>query len=422
MLPWQPPPRTALMPVLRFALATLLTFVVVSAGLAQDLDIVGVTVIDGTGAAPRSDVTVQVREGRIAAIVEGAPPAAPAGVRRLDLPGRFVTPGFIDAHAHIDHPDAARRALESGVTTARVLGDAHLRALGTRDLIRGGHVPGPDLLVASSIIRPRPGIGFYQTFPQFGRFVDAELRGEDMMRAVAQAMIDRGVDVLKVGATERAGLASTDPRRPELTEDEMRAVVETARAAGRHVAAHAHGRSGVAAAVRAGVRSIEHGTYVDEATLEEMQRRGTFFVPTLAVMSPLGDPRGHGADDIALQIRTSHMAAPLRAAVRRARALGIVVAAATDGTYGDGDDTARIRIAHEIDLLVTECGYTPLEALAAATSAGARVLDVADRTGTLRLGLEADLLVFERDPLADRTALLDPVVVVSDGRIRLERP
>jgi imidazolonepropionase-like amidohydrolase len=296
-----------------------------------------------------------------------------------------------------------------------------LQALGTRDLVRGGHVPGPELLVSSSIIRPSPGMAFYQAYPQFGRFASGQLRGADVIAEVVRAQVARGVDVIKVGASERAGLASTDPRRSELTEDEIRAAVDAARAAGRHVAAHAHGTPGVRAAVRAGVRSIEHGTYVDDTTLAEMQRRQTFFVPTLAVMSPLGDPRGNSTDDVALQVRTYHMMGPLRAAVRKAKTLGIPIAAATDGSYADGDDTGRIRVAHDMELLVQACGFTPLEAISAATATGARVLDIASRTGTIVPGLEADLVVLDRNPLDDMTVLFEPLVVISNGRVVVDR-
>ena len=114
---------------------------------AQDLDLLNVTLVDGTGAAPRKGVTVTVRVGKIASIVERAP-AATNGVRQIDLGGRYLLPGLIDAHSHIESPAAALRALQSGVTTSRVLGDTNLQAMGTRDLIRAGYVPGPDLLVS----------------------------------------------------------------------------------------------------------------------------------------------------------------------------------------------------------------------------------------------------------------------------------
>jgi imidazolonepropionase-like amidohydrolase len=386
---------------------------------AQDLDLVNATLIDGTGAEPRTGVTVAVRAGRIEAISDRATPPAD-GVRRIDLNGRYLLPGLIDAHAHIESPEAALRALQSGVTTARVLGDTSLKAIGTRDLVRAGHLPGPEMLVSPGHIRPKPGTEFFMVYPQFGDAIDAELRGPDRIAEATRALIARGADVIKVGASERAGLASTDPRKPELTEAEMRAAVEEAGRKGLFVAAHAHAREGVAAAVRAGVRSVEHGTWVDDETLAEMKRRGTYFVPTLAVMSPLGDPQGNSADDVALRLRTQSMMGSLRAAVRKAHALGITIAAATDGSYADGDDTGRIRVAHEIAMLREHGGLSPLESVAAATLNGARVIGIEGRTGSIRPGLEADLVAYEGDPLADATTLFEPRLVVSDGRIVVE--
>jgi imidazolonepropionase-like amidohydrolase len=168
------------------------------------------------------------------------------------------------------------------------------------------------------------------------------------------------------------------------------------------------------------VRSIEHGTWVDDATLQEMKRRGTYFVPTLAVMSPLGDPQGNSAEDVALQLRTQAMMGPLRAAVRKARSLGVVVATGTDSTYADREDTGRIRIAHEIAMLRDDGGFTPMESITAATLNGARTLGVEARTGSVRVGLEADLVVFDGDPLADKKVFFEPRLVVSDGRVVLE--
>ncbi len=386
---------------------------------AQNVDLLNATVVDGTGAAPRTSLSVIVRDGKITALVE-RPPAATKAVRRIDLGGRYLVPGLIDAHSHIESPDAALRALQSGVTTSRVLGDTNLQAIGTRDLIRAGHVPGPDLLVSPGHIRPKPGMAFFEVYPQFGDAIDGELRGPDRIAEATRALIARGADVIKVGASERAGLVNTDPRKQELTEDELRAAVTEAAKAGLHVAAHAHDRAGAAAAVRAGVRSIEHGTWVDDATLAEMKRRGTFFVPTLAVMSPLGDPHGNSAEEVALQLRTQAMMGPLRAAVREARALGVTIAAATDGSYADKDDTGRIRIAHEIGIFRDEIGMTPLESIKAATLDSARALGVDGRTGSIRVGMEADLVAYDGDPLADSKTFFEPRLVVSDGKIVVE--
>ncbi len=186
---------------------------VVGATHAQDLDLVNATLIDGTGAAPRAGVTVSVRGGKIAAISDRAP-AASDGVKRIDLKGRYLLPGLIDAHSHIESPAAALRALQSGVTTARVLGDTNLQAIGTRDLVRRGFVPGPDMLVSPGHIRPKPGMAFFEVYPQFGDAINGELRGPDRIAEATRALIARGADVIKVGASERAGLVYTDPRKP----------------------------------------------------------------------------------------------------------------------------------------------------------------------------------------------------------------
>ena len=401
------------------SLAAGLFSVAAFAAAAQDLDLVNVTLVDGTGTAPRPGVTVRVRDGKISAISDKAPQAG-KDVRRIDLGGRFLLPGLIDAHAHIQTPASALIAVKSGITTARVLGDTNLQAIGTRDLIRLGHVPGPDLLVSPGHIRPKPGSAFFMTYPQFGDAIGGELRGPDRIAEATRAFIGKGADVIKVGASERAGLPDTDPRKIELTEAEMHAAVTEASKKGLYVAAHAHARDGIANAVRAGVRSIEHGTWVDDGTLAEMKRRGTFFVPTLAVMSPLAEPRGHSADDIVLQLRTYHMFASLKAAVRKAHELGLPIAASTDGTYDDSDDTGRVRVAHEIALYRQLAGMTPLESITAATLTGARVLGIESRTGSIRVGLEADLVVFDGDPLAESDMLFEPRLVVSDGRILVE--
>jgi len=400
------------------AVAVLTLSLAAAVATAQDLDLVNATLVDGTGAEPRTGVTVSVRGGKISAIADRAPEAAP-GVRSIDLKGRYLMPGLIDAHAHIESPAAALRALRSGVTTARVLGDNYLQAIHTRDLVKLGHVPGPEMQVSPGHIRPKPGMAFFMVYPEFADAIDGELRGPDRIGAATRALMAKGADVIKVGASERAGLAQTDPRRPELTEDEMRAAVAEAAKKGLYVAAHSHAREGCANAVRAGVRSIEHGTWVDDETLAEMKRRGTFFVPTLAAMSPLADPRGDSADDLTLRLRTQSMMGPLRAAVRKAHAMGVPIVASTDGSYAE-DDIGRMRVAHDIALMREFGGLTPLESITAATLNGARVMGIESRTGTIRVGLEADLVAYDGNPLEDATMLFEPRLIVSDGNIAVE--
>ena len=395
---------------------TLVSLSVAGMTSAQDLVLSNATVIDGTGAPPRAGVSVIIRDGKIAEIADGAR----TGDTTIDLKGRFVLPGLVDAHTHILSADAAERALLSGVTTARVPGDRYLRGMGTRDLIRGGHVRGPELLCAGGIVRPVLGEFFILPFPEFGRYLDQRLSGAENVSAVVRALLDRGVDLIKVGASERAELATTEPRRQELTEEESEAAVREAATEGKFVAAHAHAEVGAEGAVRAGVRSIEHGTYMNDRTLALMKEKGTYLVPTLAIMSPLGDPRTDDANDIALRIRTWHMQTALREVVKKAHRMGIAIAASTDGSYGDGNDTARVRLQHDMEELVS-IGMTPLEAITAATATGADLLGVSDRTGRVSVGLEADLLVLDRDPLKDFRVIYEPLVIVNNGEIVLNR-
>lgn len=229
---------------------------------------------DGLPGSTIRKVNLRITDGRIAEIT-----AAVDRADALDLRGAYVLPGFIDAHTHIEDPASARRALLSGVTTTRVLGDAFLKGLATRDLVREGHALGPQMLVSAGHVRPQLGEAFILSFPQFGRYLNAPLQGPEQVVEVVRAVLARGADVVKVGASERAGLARTDPRRQELSYEELRAAVAEAAQSGRFVAAHAHDRYGANAAVRAGVRSIEHGTYVDEETLALMRKQGTFSCP-----------------------------------------------------------------------------------------------------------------------------------------------
>ncbi len=388
-----------------------------AAARAEVMTLINATIIDGTGSAPVPNATVVVKDGKIAEIRTGG--AAPTG-QTIDLRGRYLLPGLIDAHAHILSPAAAKRALLSGVTSARVLGDTNFQAMGTRDLVRAGFAEGPELMNAGPLIRPKPGLPFYIAFPQFGQFMDKELRGPQNVAAVTRAVLAKGADVIKIGASERAGLAATDPRRQELTFEEIQAVVATAKQAGKVVAAHAYDEKGSGAAVRAGVHSIEHGAYLTDESLRLMKEKGIALVPTLAVLSPLGDPKGDSTDDITLVLRTRYMQPDIQNVVRRAKALGVTIAAATDGSYGEDSDTARIRVAHDMEEMLT-CGFTPMEAIVAATRNGARVLQIENRTGTIAVGKEADLLVVDRNPLEQFVTLFEPLLVVNNGKVVLNR-
>lgn len=381
---------------------------------SEPVAFVGATVIDPGADAPLADATVVVRDGRIESVeVNGA---APPDARRIELDGRYLVPGLIDAHVHISSLGAGRRALLSGVTTARSMGTGHFADVGQRELHRRGVYPGPEILAAGYHVRPRPAEGLFLDEPELADLLGTDVRGPEALRRVARALLARDVDFIKVNATERAGLPETDPRKPFFTEDELAALVSEAAGSGVPVAAHAHGDEGGLAAVRAGVRSIEHGTYLREATLRLMADRGTFLVPTIAVVSDLTLPGGD-YDDPVLQVRGRHMLPRVRETAGRAHALGVPVVAATDTGYGP---ESVLRLSHELIELVG-VGLSELEAIRAATTRAADLLGVGERTGRLAPGFEADLLVLDRDPLADIGAYQDVLFVMTDGRVALDR-
>lgn len=379
---------------------------------AQETAFVGATVIDpARGAIPNA--TVVVADGVIRSVATGRP-AIPGGARVIDVTGRFLVPGLIDAHVHIGNLAAARRALHSGVTTARSMGIDHFADVGLRDLARRGVVQAPEILAAGYHVRPEPAEALFLDEPQLADLYESGVRDADAMRRMARVMVRRGVDFIKTNATERAGLPETDPRKPFYDETELRALVEAAGAI--PVAAHAHGDEGGRAAVLAGVRSIEHGTYLSGETLRLMAQRGTFLVPTIAVVSDLTIPGGD-YDNAVLQIRGRHMLPRVRETAARAHGAGVKLVTATDTGYGP---ESVLRLSHEL-LEFVAIGLTPLEAVRAATVVAAELLGVADRIGRIAQGYEADLLVLERNPLEDIGAFQDVMLVMNNGTIVLDR-
>lgn len=371
----------------------------------------GATVIDGVSGAPTRDATLVIRDGKIAQFSTGTV-EVPAGARVIDLGGRYLIPGLIDAHVHLRDGESARRALLSGVTTARSMGVAHFVDVGLRELAAIGAIDAPEILAAGYHVRPEPDEGFFLDFPELHSLMADGIHGEAAIRAMSQAMTTRGVDWIKVNATARAGLPQTDPREPYYSQSEM----EVLTAADVPVAAHAHGDQGGRAAVLAGVRSIEHGTYLSRATLELMVERNVFLVPTIAVVADLTQPGGD-YDQPLLQIRGRHMLPRVRQMAATARQLGVRIAAGTDTGYGAN---STLRMGQELEELVG-VGFKPLEALQAATSVAAELLNVDDHTGRIAPGLDADLIVIEGNPLEDIGAVNDPLLIINNGKIVLNR-
>jgi imidazolonepropionase-like amidohydrolase len=358
------------------------------------------------------NATVVLRNGAIESVGSGA---APGGLRTLDLKGKYLLPGLIDAHTHADNFAAYRRALESGATTVRSAGVSNYADVGFQALVKNGLVAGPDVVTSGYHVRPRLAEEAVLNDPQYADLMNGVTTVAALRRAV-QMNLSHGVNWIKILATERAGTADTDPRKQVYTEEEIRAIVQEAAAKNVPVEAHAHGDEGALAAVRGGVRSIEHGTYLSDATLQEMKQRGTYLDPTYTTVIDLTDAGGD-YDVPALRIRGQHMLPRLRATVEHAHRIGVKIVAGTDTSYGPNSLT---RIGQEITHF-TEMGLTPLEALQAATLVSAEMLRLERSIGAIEPGFEADLIAVAENPLQTITTVQDPLLVVSNGRVAVDR-
>lgn len=382
-------------------------------GAEDALALTNASVVNVRSGAITRGATVVLRGGRIESA--GAA-AAPAGVRVIDLKGRYVVPGLIDAHVHIASLPQMRAALDSGVTTVRSAGVSHFVDVGLRELVRQGFAAGPDMIATGYHVRPGVAAEFFLDFPGEGGLMGGGAPAADAIRRVVRANLSRGVDWIKTNATERAGTPDTDPRRQLYSQEELRILVVEAAAKNIPVMAHAHGAEGADAAVRAGVRSIEHGTYLSDDTLQLMAKQGTFFAPTLDIVNDLAEAGGD-YDNAGLKRRGEMMQPILHAAVQRAHQFGVKIVAGSDTGYGP---SSIARVSREIGMLVA-AGLTPLQALQAATLTNAEMLRLEKQVGVVEAGFEADLLVVDGNPLDNIRTLLDPLLVISNGRVGLDR-
>jgi imidazolonepropionase-like amidohydrolase len=374
--------------------------------------LVNANVVNVVTGAVQEGQTLILAGGRIQSIGSAAPLAS---TRAIDIGRRWVVPGLIDAHVHIASLAEMRAALQSGVTTARSAGVSSYADVGLRELVKKGHVAGPDLLAAGYHVRTSPAPELFLTDPDLGDLIGG-VTTVDAIRRVVRANLAHGVDWIKVTATERAGTPDTDPRKQMFSESELEVIVGEAALKSVPVEAHAHGAEGAHAAVKAGVRSIEHGTYLTEETLALMAKMGTFFVPTADIVNDLAEPGGD-YDNPVLQRRGQMMMPILKRAIQRAKALNVKISAGSDTSYGSRSVTT---LAREV-VMLADSGLTPLEAIQAATTRNAELLRLEKEVGQAAPGFQADLVVVAGNPLQDPRVLLDALMVISNGRVAVDR-
>jgi imidazolonepropionase-like amidohydrolase len=362
--------------------------------------------LDGTGAPPRERVSVLVESGRLARIAE-AGDAAPEGALTVDVGGRTLLPGLIDAHAHVGvsfpKPEPAhgaepllegtlahvlaaelREVLRMGITTMRDVGSMGDLVVEARQAMRYGAFRGPRLLTCGRIVSPTgPGGRFFS-----GMYREAD--GPDDVRRAVREQLRYGADFVKVMTTGARTVELEDPDPAQLTREELAALVDEAHRMGYRVCAHCEGLAGTELAIEEGVDTIEHGMYLNQRPdlLERMAANGQVLVPTLSFLAHLVEGAEWTPELIELG---NHNVEQARLTLAAAREAGVRIAL--------GHDTGPLHAAANELRRMIEAGLTPREGLVAATSGSAHALGLADHVGTIAPGRLADLVVVDGDPL-----------------------
>ena len=380
------------------------------------------------GKPARGASTLIVTDGRITAIEDGA--TAPAGAQVVDMRSKTVMPGLIDVHVHLTgnagtpwyqsltpkYSESYNTALglnnalvmaRAGFTTVRDLGSGPEGGLAVRNAMREGLFPGPRVLVSGTSLSIVGGhgdaaVGFN---PELAKAIDdagqvGVCTGVEECARKVRLIAATGVDVIKFHATGGVLDPGEAGLEQHFSDAEMKSIIDTAHASKLKTAAHAHGAGGISAAVRAGVDSIEHGTFLDAAGVREMKARGTYYSATLMAFSGLQSYIGKGIFTPSSEAKGRQTLAVWGRGLNMAYKGGVKIVLGTDSGVAP-----HARAAEEVGLMVSKGGMTPRDALVAATKTGAELLNLSSETGTLDVGKSADLIAVEGDPLTDPAAV-----------------
>jgi imidazolonepropionase-like amidohydrolase len=394
---------------------------------------------DGRGDTTVKDAVVIVEGDKIRAV--GARLEVPAGATVIDLGDTTLLPGFIDAHTHVTGESAdnwfmgtvqglrrtvaetairateyTRRTLQAGFTTVRNVGAEDFVDVALRNAIAEGMVAGPRMQVSVHALGARGGhcdeTGWpYLLFGHESGLSEGIASGPDAFRDAVRFQIKYGADVIKVCATGGVLSLADEVDTAQLTQEEMNAIVDEAHRLRKKAAAHAHGAEGAKVAIRAGIDSIEHGSFLDDEALRMMKERGTYLVPTLLAAEYVSGrvvPRNY-PPEIAAKAKAA--AGARSASFRKAVQMGVKVGFGTDSAVSPHGLNAK-----EFALLV-EHGLTPAAALRTATSVDAELLGLEKKIGTLEAGKQADIVAVPGDPLADIRATEKVRFVMKGGRV-----
>jgi imidazolonepropionase-like amidohydrolase len=422
---------------LRFlsALVTVAVFAAATHATAQTSRHVAVHaghLLDVKSGKTLSDQILLIEDGKIVASRGAADAKVPADAVRIELPDATILPGLIDAHTHLTADPKfgyetlalsvprealigaknARLTLLAGFTTVRNVGARDFSDVALRDAINAGDVPGPRLLVSGPPLSITGGHCDNNMLPfEYHRTSDGVADGVAAVQHKVRENIKYGADLIKVCATGGVLSLGDNPQHSQFTLEEMKAIVADAHRLGRKVAAHAHGAEGIRWAAEAGVDSVEHGSYIDDAGIAAMKEHGTYLVPTLYLGDWMIDNAGLTHLPAPLLAKAKEVIPAARKNIAHAFAAGVKVALGTDAAvYPHGLN------AHEFETMV-KLGLTPLQSIQAGTLNAADLLGWSGKVGTLEPGAWADIVAVDGDPLKDITTVQRVKFVMKGGEV-----
>lgn len=426
----QPPTMRQIFLVFAVCLFTLLSF-------SQKTYIWCGTLIDGINNDPRKNMTIVIDGNKITSVENGYSSPG-ANDRSIDLKSKTVTPGWIDCHVHLEtetNPNAyierftlnpadyafqsvvfSERTLMSGFTTVRDLGGTGVN-ISLRNAINKGLIKGPRVFTAGKAIATTgghadPTNGFRKDLMGDPGPAEGVVNGADECRKAVRQRYKDGADLIKITATGGVLSVAASGSNPQFTEEEIKAIVETAKDYGFKVAVHAHGAEGMKRAIRAGVNSIEHGTLMDDEAISLFKQYGTWYVPTITAGKSVADSaKKPGYYPPVVAAKAIEIGPKLQATFSKAYKAGVKIAFGTDaGVYKHGMNW--LEFGYMID-----AGMKPMDAIKAATINAADLLGQKERLGSIEAGKLADIVAVDGDPLTDSKVFGKVVFVMKDGVI-----